>query len=157
MLEYKMLSPWELRGKPTKRKTKKKPIRRKTASSANKQYLKKQKGSFHLPLETIIYVPSTTRGTRKISATTMKNRIAETRFFLARLFGGYTSVRATGGYVMKKNKKLVKEKVVKVTSYSTKSAFRKGRSKLIRQIGSWKRKWGQESIGVEFEGDMFYL
>jgi hypothetical protein len=56
-----------------------------------------------------------------------------------------------------KNNKLVKERVVKVTSFSTKREFNKDEPELINQVGRWGNKWGQESISYENEGDLFII
>lgn len=117
-----------------------------------------RKRVFYLPIENVIYVPSTygVKNQRVISDKEMEKRVNETRTYLSKKFGGYTSVEATGGFVLK-NDKLVKEKVVKITSFSTKREFNKDEPELINQVGRWGNKWGQESISYENEGDLFII
>jgi hypothetical protein len=117
-----------------------------------------RKRVFYLPIENVIYVPSTygVKKQRVISDKEMEKRVNETRTYLSKKFGGYTSVEATGGFVLKNNK-LVKERVVKVTSFSTKREFNKDEPELINQVGRWGNKWGQESISYENEGDLFII
>ena len=58
---------------------------------------------------------------------------------------------------MVRDGKLVKEKVVKVTSFATKKDFKKHGSEVITQVGRWGRKWKQESVSYENEGDLFII
>jgi hypothetical protein len=117
-----------------------------------------RKRTFYLPIENTIYVPSTygVKDQKKISNKEMNKRVNEVRSYLSNKFGGYTSVDATGGYVLKDGK-LVKEKVVKVTSFSTKKDFNKNEPELINQVGEWGNSWKQESISYENEGDLFII
>jgi hypothetical protein len=117
-----------------------------------------RKRVFYLPIENVIYVPSTygIKKQKAISDKEMERRVNDTRTYLSKKFGGYTSVEATGGFVLK-NGKLIKERVVKVTSFSTKRKFNKDEPELINQVGKWGNKWGQESISYENEGDLFII
>jgi hypothetical protein len=117
-----------------------------------------RKRTFYLPVENTVYVPSTygVKEQKKISDEEMDKRVDETRSYLSDKFGGYTSIKATGGYVLKDGR-LVKEKVVKVSSFSTKKDFNKNEPELINQIGRWGNKWKQESISYENEGDLFII
>ena len=118
-----------------------------------------KKRIFHLPIKQTVIVPSTSGiiSQKTISKTQMNIRVNDVRRFLSKNFGGYTSVKATGGFILLKNGKLVKEKVVKVTSFSTKGNFKQFRPIVIKQIGIWGNKWKQESIGYEYEGDLFII
>lgn len=117
-----------------------------------------RKRTFYLPVENAIYVPSTygVKDQKKISDKEMEKRVNEVRTYLSKKFGGYTSVEATGGFVLKDGK-LVKERVVKVTAFSTKREFNKDEPELINQVGRWGNKWKQESISYENEGDLFII
>jgi len=120
---------------------------------------KKRKGrTFYLPVEQAIVVPSTSgvKLQKRISRPTLSRRVNTVRRFLSDKFGGYTSVKATGGFILK-NGRLIKEKVVKVTSFGTKKDFRKNKEKLFNQIDKWGRGWKQESIGYEHEGDLYLI
>jgi len=129
---------------------KKKKIRRRKSST---NFFK---GAFKLPIETAVYVPSTKKGQKKIKQIVMKKRVQNVRKFLSQKYGGYTSIKAIGGYIGKKGK-LIKEPVVKVTSFSTKKAFVKNRPIIKKKLLYWKKKWGQESMGYEHEGDLYYF
>lgn len=117
-----------------------------------------KKRTFYLPVENTIYVPSTygIEEQKNISKKDMGKRVDEVRAYLSNKFGGYTSVKSTGGFVLK-NGKLVREDVVKVSSFSTKKDFNKNEPALINQIGRWGNKWKQESISYENEGDLFII
>jgi len=108
-----------------------------------------------LPIEQVVYVPSTNKQQKAISQQETARRVAEVKRFLSQKFGGYTSEKVEGGYKMGKH--LVKEKIVKVTSFATKQAFNKNKSKLVKQLRIWGKKWKQDSIGYEHEGDLFYI
>lgn len=117
-----------------------------------------KKRTFHLPVEQAVIVPSTSgvKAQRKISQAEMERRVNNVRRFLSSRFGGYTSVKAVGGFILK-NGKLVREKAVRVTSFATKKDFKKHRSSVINQVGTWGKKWKQEAIGYEHEGDLFII
>lgn len=86
----------------------------------------------------------------------MSKRVAQVRKYLSSKYGGYTSVSGTGGYVMQSGK-LVKEPVVRVCSFSTRADYVKARNKMDRQVIQWAKKWVQESVGYEKEGDMWFV
>ena len=111
----------------------------------------------HFEIEQAILVPSTQKADKKISQAQYKKRIKNVRLFLAKKFGGYTSVKAVGGYYSDSKKKLIKEKITKVTSFVKASDFKKKEPILMNQLKTWGKKWGQESIGYEYEGDLYYI
>ncbi len=125
---------------------------KKKTSSRIKQF---PKGSFKLPIQTVTFVPST-EFDKRIPMSKFKKRADETRIFLAKLFGGFTSVRGKGGYVMH-NKQLVKEYVMQVVAYSTKDSFAAKRAKWFAFLKKKKKEWKQEAIGVIIENDMAYI
>ena len=77
-----------------------------------------------LPIERAIYVPSTKDVDKRISRAAMSRRVAQVRRMLSKQCGGYTSVRAMGGYITSKNR-IVKEPVIKVTSFCSKDDAKK--------------------------------
>ena len=117
-----------------------------------------KKRTFHLPVEQSVIVPSTSgvKTQRRISKAEMASRVNNVRKNMSQKFGGFTSVKATGGFVLKDGK-LVKEKAVKVTAFATKESFNKNRAGMINQVGTWGRKWKQESVSYEHEGDLFII
>jgi hypothetical protein len=122
-----------------------------------KKYIeKKGKEVFHLPVQQGVYVPSTKEKNKPVSAKEYKARVKEVKKFLSNKFGGYTKVKGTGGYHDSK-KGLIEEKVAVVYSYAENSKFRKNKGVLVTQLGKWRNKWGQDSMGYEHEGDMYYI
>jgi hypothetical protein len=111
---------------------------------------------FQLPLEMVVYVPSTQDVDKVISIDKMDKRVDEVKEYLANKFGGYTSADKLGGFVDSKGN-LVNEDVVQVTSFGTKEAYDEHKEALIKQLAKWGKKWGQEAIGFEFEGDLLYV
>jgi hypothetical protein len=117
-----------------------------------------KKRTFHLPVQQSIIVPSTSgvKEQRNISQAEMNKRVNNVRTYLSNKFGGYTSVKATGGFVLR-NGKLVKEPVVKVTSFATKQAFKKNEADVVKQVGVYGRRWKQESVSYVNEGDLYII
>jgi hypothetical protein len=111
---------------------------------------------FKLPVRTAIIVPSTSNTDKRVSRQEFQRRINEVRKFLAEKNGGYTSVRATGGYVTKGGK-LVKENVAVVESFAEAKTFRKNRRVVQGFLKRKGREWGQESMGYEHEDDLYYI
>lgn len=111
---------------------------------------------FHLPMEIAVYVPSTKNVSTGISASELRSRVKEVEKYLAETFGGFTSAEKVGGYLSSKSS-VITEKVVPVTSFATKEAFEKNKSKLVNKLSVWAKKWGQEAMGLEFEGDLYYV
>ncbi len=116
----------------------------------------KAKKIFHLPLESSIYVPSTKNVNETISSDELQKRVDEVKDFVGNLFGGYTSNQAIGGFVDSQGE-LVNEDVVKVTSFAEKDTFEKHKETLLKKLSQWAKDWGQEAIGYEFEGDLYYV
>lgn len=116
----------------------------------------KLSANFELPIEMAIYVPSTEKANQVISKRDYASRIDDVRSFLANLFGGYSSGSIDGGYYSE-DKGLIQEDVTKVTAFAPKDNLENKLQSLIAQIREWCNAWGQESIGFEFEGDMFYV
>jgi hypothetical protein len=135
---------------------KKKKITRK--NQPNIKFTKAQlKEVFALPVEQSVIVPSTTAGDRRISPSTFKNRVREVRKYLSQKYGGYTSVRAVGGYYSADKRKVIKEPVTVVTSYATFDSHKENKNDLFRKLKQWSKKWGQESMGYSYEGDLYYI
>jgi hypothetical protein len=111
---------------------------------------------FQLPLEMVVYVPSTQDVDKVISVDEMDKRVDEVKQYLASKFGGYSANDKLGGFVDSTGK-LVNEDVVQVTAFSTKEAYQEHKDELIKQLSIWGKKWGQEAIGFEFEGDLMYV
>jgi len=111
---------------------------------------------FHLPYELAVYVPSTQDVNKSITASELRARVKEVEKYLAETFGGFTSAEKVGGYLSSKSS-IITEKVVPVTAFSSMQDFRANKSKLINKMSLWAKKWGQEAIGFEFEGDLYYV
>jgi|TARA_R100001530_G_scaffold109442_1_gene76837 hypothetical protein len=118
---------------------------------------KQKKDVFILDVEQAILVPSTAKADKKIPDAKFKSRVAEVRKYLSQKFGGYTSIKGVGGYYSEPKRKVIQEKVTKVTGFATTQDFKKNKPALIKQLGAWGKEWGQESIGYEHEGDLYYF
>jgi hypothetical protein len=111
---------------------------------------------FHLPLELAVYVPSTQDVDKVISDSELDARVDEVSKYLATIFGGFTKSDKIGGFVSSQSE-LVTEEVVPVVSFATKEDYESNKNKLVTKLSEWARKWGQEAIGFEFEGDLYYV
>ena len=87
----------------------------------------------------------------------MKKRVAKVKRYLAKKYGGFTSVTAHGGFYSGDLKKVINEPVTVVTSFGTRKAYKKNKTKLKGKIRSWGKQWKQESMGYQLEGDLYYL
>jgi hypothetical protein len=110
--------------------------------------------NYHLKLS--VYVPSTQEASQIISKREYSQRIDEVQSFVAKLFGGFSSVSVEGGYVSDE-KGLIQEDVTRVVAFASRVDFEDKLDTLLKQIVEWCGKWSQESIGFEFEGDLFYI
>lgn len=117
---------------------------------------KKLNKSFELPMEMAVYVPSTDKANIIISKRDYASRIEEVERYLSNLFGGYSAVSVDGGYVSD-DKGLIQEDVTRVATFGSTEDFESKFNELVNQVVDWCNKWGQESMGFEFEGDMFYI
>ena len=111
---------------------------------------------YQLPLEMVVYVPSTQDVDKVISVDEMVKRVNEVKEYLGSKFGGYSSTDKLGGFVDSRGN-LINEDVTQVTSFATKEAFKENKEELVKQLAKWGKKWGQEAIGFEFEGDLLYV
>jgi len=114
------------------------------------------KKMYHLPMEIAIYVPSTKDVSNSITASELRTRVKEVESYLAETFGGFTTSEKVGGYLSSKSS-VIREKVVPVTAFATAESFTNNKSKLVNKMSVWAKKWGQEAIGFEFEGDLYYV
>ncbi len=114
------------------------------------------KVGLHLPMEISVYVPSTKDANVPVSKAELSARVKEVKQYLATLFGGYSSSEIIGGYVSTTGE-LIQEDVVKVISFATKQAYEDNEATLIDKIADWSKEWSQEAIGLEIEGDLYYI
>jgi hypothetical protein len=114
------------------------------------------KQSYDLPLEMAVYVPSTEKASQIIPKREFSRRIEDVQTYLSQLFGGFSSVKAQGGYESSE-KGLIQEDVIKVVAFANRNGFEEKFNELMNRIVAWCKAWSQESIGFEFEGDLFYV
>ena len=129
-----------------------------TGGTLEKRLKKKLSQSFELPMEVAVYVPSTQKANEIISKKEFNARIEEVETYLSNLFGGYSATTIDGGYISDdKEKGLIQENVARVASFGSKDGFEDKFDELRNKISEWCNSWSQESIALEFEGDMFYI
>ena len=104
----------------------------------------------------VIYVPSTSNVGDRISASEMDERVTEVENLVANEFGGFTKTETDGGYKASSGD-IIEEEIVKVSVFSTDAAWDENEKRLVRAIRLWAKEWGQEAIGFEYEGDLYYI
>ena len=113
------------------------------------------KGIKHLPLECVVYVPST-QGDRVIDEAEFAARRDETADLLSSLFGGCREALATGRY-RANDGTMVAEQVAVLTGFGAADDFERKRKEFLAWLIDKRDDWGQEALGFEFEGDLWYL
>jgi hypothetical protein len=118
---------------------------------------RKLSGNFELPFEMAIYVPSTKNIDEIIGKDEFTSRIKEVETFVSKVFGGFSTDRVDGGFYSDDRKKLVREDVAKVYVFGSEYDFESNFNQLINKLKQWGKAWSQESMGFEFEGDLYYV
>ena len=113
------------------------------------------KGITHLPLECVVYIPSTD-GDRTISSEEFAHRRDEAADLLSSLFGGCRESMATGRY-RAKDGTLISEEVAVLTGFGDADDYERKRKDFLAWLIDKRDEWGQEALGFEFEGDLWYL
>jgi hypothetical protein len=113
------------------------------------------KGITHLPLECVVYVPST-QGSRVIDEAEFATRRDEAADLLVSLFGGCRESLATGRY-RGKDGEIVSEDVAVLTGFGDADDYERKRQGFLTWLIDKREAWGQEALGFEFEGDLWYL
>ena len=104
----------------------------------------------------VIYVPSTTDVGNKISKKELDKRVGEVEKYVANEFGGYTETDTDGGYKSTSGE-IIEEDIVKVSVFANNKDWKENESKVVSKVKEWATKWGQEAIGFEYEGDLYYI
>jgi hypothetical protein len=104
----------------------------------------------------VVYVPSTSDVSDKISPKELDDRVNEVKQYVANTFGGYTETETEGGYKSSKGD-IVEEDVVKVSVFSKNKDWKDKEYEVVKKAKEWAREWGQEAIGFEYEGDLYYI
>ena len=113
------------------------------------------KGITHLPLECVVYIPSTD-GDRVISPEEFAERRDQAADLLSSLFGGCRETTATGRY-RAKDGTLISEEVAVLTGFGDADDYERKRQEFLAWLIDKRDDWGQETLGFEFEGDLWYL
>ena len=131
------------------------------AAKVDAKELKMEKGGalkkeFKFDKNFVIYVPSTTDVGEKISKKELEKRVQEVEKYVANEFGGYTETETDGGYKSTSGE-IIEEDIVKVSVFANNKDWKNNENKVVKKVKEWSKKWGQEAIGFEFEGDLYYI
>lgn len=113
------------------------------------------RGIVHLPLECVVYVPST-RGDHPITPEEFRARRDETATLLVSLFGGCRESMSVGRY-RSRDGDIVAEEVAVLTGFGDAEDFAEKRRQFLAWLIDKRIEWEQEALGFEFEGDLWYL
>jgi hypothetical protein len=108
----------------------------------------------HLPLELTLFVPSTKRD-EPISVSQFKKIVQDAEKEMGKLFGGYTRTNTQGGWV-DAGGELIEEPIATVTSFTTVENFEKGKAQFEQYVKQIRKKYNQDAISIEFEGDLYF-
>ena len=75
---------------------------------------------------------------------------------LVTLFGGCREALGTGRY-RSKDGEIVAEEVAVLTGFGDADDYDRKRRELLEWLLDKRDEWGQEALGFEFEGDLWYL
>ena len=104
----------------------------------------------------IVYVPSTSDVGNKISKKELDKRVKEVEKFVANEFGGFSKTEVDGGYKSTTGK-IIEEDIVQVSVFANNTDWKNNESKVVAKVKEWVNRWGQEAIGFEYEGDLYYI
>jgi hypothetical protein len=109
------------------------------------------------PVANAVYIVDKDRHGKAISGSEFRKRVKETEETFLRLFGGVTNYEIVRGESLLDNKRIVAEKVARVSSFAEIGAFKRHRAELEKWLLKKKREWNQGNIAYEFEGDLYYI
>lgn len=104
-----------------------------------------------------IYVPTKKGNGDSIPTQLWEQWVKPVRTAFANLFGGYTSLRAVGGFVSQEHGKFIEEDIVIVYSYCTEKQLRDGRAAVFGLARKLKFALVQECIAIVFDGEMEFV
>jgi predicted secreted Zn-dependent protease len=130
---------------------------KKSFSYAPKPFLKMPRGFRKLPVECAVYVPNRDKNGIKISEKKFKERIKKVEKKFLELFGGHTTDELEHGEYLSTKKKIINEKVCKISCFSDIKDYKKQRKELEKWLTDMKKEWNQDCIGYEFESDLYYI
>ena len=99
-----------------------------------------------------IFVPDSSNVDQRISKEAHKGRAAEVEKKMRDLFGGTTTVKATGSWASAScNRGVCIDNILIVESYMPKDIWAKHNREMKSYLLKKKKLWGQQSVTVEFE------
>lgn len=118
-------------------------------------FSRKPDGVVHLPIECVVYVPSTLFD-KRISKREFQKRIKKTAEELVSMFGGCRETTVKGRYRDRRGE-IIEEEIAVLTGYGQGDHYLDKREQFLDWLLAKKKEWQQESIGFEFEGDLWYI
>lgn len=102
-----------------------------------------------------IIIPSTRNKNIYIGKLAWTKRVKMFNNYLSKRFGGSTTQRAVGNYLYRG--KLIKEKVVIISVYTTQREYNKFDEELRSMIKQKKKAWGQDSMAFEYQDKLMFI
>ena len=114
-------------------------------------------GNGHGIVKQSIIIPSTKEKNLPISKEELNIRVNKVAKFLSEKFGGFTEIKANGGWTSDDGE-IIKENNVQLISYSNIDTWTKeNQREMIDFIRNICKEWSQDAIAYEIEDDMFFL
>jgi hypothetical protein len=104
----------------------------------------------------VIYVPSTTDVGSRIDRTDLDARVSAVEKFVSERFGGFTKIDSDGGYKANSGD-IIEEDIVKVSVFAKDLDWKEHENEVVAKVKQWAKDWGQEAIGFEYEGNLYYI
>lgn len=104
-----------------------------------------------------VYVPSTRSGDIPIKESAFQRRIKETKNFLLKRFDGSSMHTQVGSYRMEESGKVINERVAVITIFTDRDNYYKYDQDIRWFVMKKKHSWGQESMGYEYNGKLFFV
>jgi hypothetical protein len=105
-----------------------------------------------LPVQVALHVPSTEED-EIIATSEFERRVEETKRWFDERFGGDTSTRGMGGYVM--DEELIEEPVAIVESSMSIERYKRYADEFADRIRQWRKEWKQDTILYKVEDRVF--
>lgn len=106
----------------------------------------------NLPVQVSLVVPSSV-GEDQVDREVFEERVENTKKWFSERFGGDTTTRGDGDYVM--DDELIEEPVAIVESSTSIEKYKQKAEELAKFIRTRRQVWGQDTIAYKIEGRVF--
>ncbi len=105
----------------------------------------------NLPNQVVVFITASANKSLSLSAENISKRRQEIESFLNDLFGE-TSVISISAHENEKGFSLMA-----ISAYTNSKTFEKHKEQLSKQLLQWASKWGEDTIGMQYNNELFYV